>query len=305
MGEARLVRDKADKIEELIEEARSSFSIQLREAEKKVERWREEVNKTVTEFRNKVADDLRDHEKRLLDLIMQVSDKIVQLNRDALKLDKDRLKICYGALVRGIDEILCQLQTAEESNGYCSDWRDRFTRSRNELIELWKNLEIETDESIIVSEASPQAVRDEAEEGWSEEKKKLLEQKKKLDDLLHGHEALRSKWKKLGEWFEHSLQLWQEVESASRQDEQALGRTVTLAQKLDRILLGWQAQTHLRIIEPASGDLFNTDEMEKAGETPVPSGNEGRVVELRRRGYAWGGRVLAPAAVVVGVKRDG
>jgi len=102
MGEARLVRDKADKIEELIEEARSSFSIQLREAEKKVERWREEVYSLLRAMDEKV--EAREAEKKVERLreevysLLRAMDEKVAAKVDALR---DEIEDTLSAHSRG------------------------------------------------------------------------------------------------------------------------------------------------------------------------------------------------------------
>ena len=292
--EARYARNTTDTMKDAIAENRSTFAIQLIEAQRKADRLVEDMDQKFSTFRDAIMDDLGIRQKLLTDEIARASDIILNLSRDALKLDKERLNLSYGALVRGVDQVLHKLNTRAEANDQWSGWKGTVEKSREELIALWKELEAD---AVKTSFDVPREAIDSGAEA--------LQSEGRLDVLLEDRLSLRSKRKRLGKWFESLLPLWQEVESACQQHEQGSCDRGPLAQDLDQILVAWQAQTDLRLLEPVHGDVFNESEMSRAGEAPVEAGDAGRVVELRRRGYAWAGRVLEPAAVVVGVKRDG
>jgi len=291
-----LAKSAAQNVETLkneLEGTRGMFSAQLREAQAKYDRLRENLGTTMKDLVRDQGQRTDEVKASCQQAVSQAVDSLWGFLREQVRGDQEGLVKARAALLRGVTHSLTiALGDGALSENEREEWQRRLSALRTDLLATWPS---EGEGSFAAwADDAPRPDDPSKELEWS------LGRLEKLQGLTQDLNARRAS---LRDWFRAALPLWQEVEALVSAPGDSPSQLNMIAPELDRIVINWQYQTNLRLLHPQVGDKFNTDEMRKVGEALVGPGEEqGHVVALRRRGYAWGGRVLEPAAVVVGVK---
>jgi len=297
------LRERQERTENQLTKVRDAQGYQeqrLNDGAQRLEGLQEELRHNVETLRKRIEKEVREAKGELAasqaDLLRRIASSIDETfltSRLTLRQETERLTIAYRALLQGTDDAIARL---DEETAQAAQMREglgaQFAKARAELLAGW--------EAACEGPAALDSTEEARPEDPSEELRWSVERLRRQEQTRESLEVGR---KVLAKWFQDWLSLWQEMEALALATVEGGAERETGATMIDQIIVHWQYQTELRLLQPAAGERINPDEMREVGEAGVASDDGvGRVVALRRRGYAWGGRVLEPAAVVVGVK---